>query len=134
MEDILIPIFVCVVLPISIVLIVSMRKWHSDNKRAEILIKAIESGRDVDTQRLVDSLRTNKYRPYSDKDVLFARLLRGSSCTLIGIALIIVYFTGIVHGHDDQALLLISGLICLAIGISYLIVYFVTRKSVEKEK
>lgn len=136
--EVLVPIFVCVVLPVSIVLIVSLRKWNSDNKRAEILTRAIESGREVDTERLVESFRDSKNRLYTEKDVLYARLLRGCTCSLIGIALgialVISSFTGIFLDSDLYAILLIGGLICLAVGIAYLIVYFVTRKDVLKEK
>lgn len=136
--EVLVPIFVCVVLPVSIVLIVSLRKWNSDNKRAEILTRAIESGREVDTERLVESFRDAKNRLYTEKDVLYARLLRGCTCSLIGIALgialVISSFTGIFLDSDLYAILLIGGLICLAVGIAYLIVYFVTRKEVLKEK
>lgn len=136
--EVLVPIFVCVVLPVSIVLIISLRKWNSDNKRAEILTRAIESGREVDTQRLVESLRDPRNRLYTEKDVLYARLLRGCTCSLIGIALGIAlgisYMTGIFLDEDLKAFLLIGGLVCLAVGISNLIVYLVTRKDVLKEK
>ena len=133
MED-LVPIFVCVVLPVSIVLIVSLRKWNSDNKRAEILTKAIESGREVDTERLVESLRDPKNRQYTEKDLLYARLLRGCIFTLVGIALSVVYFLWPVNDIDELSFLMLVGAILTAIGIAYLIVYFVTRKEVLKEK
>lgn len=41
----LVPIFICVVLPVAIVLIVFLAAMNSDNKRAKILIKAIETAR-----------------------------------------------------------------------------------------
>ncbi|MDE6291625.1 MAG: hypothetical protein K2M16_08835 [Muribaculaceae bacterium] len=134
MEEVLVPIFVCVVLPVSIVLIVSIRKWNSDNKRAEILTKAIESGREVDTERLVESLRGPKIRYYSDKDQLFSRLLRGCIFSLTGAALSVVFLTGIIKDKDAQVIILMVGLVCLAVGISYLIVFFASRKDVLKEK
>lgn len=130
-EEILIPFFVCVLLPVSIVLIVSLRKRNSDNKRADVLIKAIESGREVDTERLVESLRSTNERVYTAKDILYARLLRGCIFSLIGVALTIVYFTGLIL---REALLLTTGLICLAVGIAYLIVYFVSRNDILNEK
>lgn len=130
-EEILIPFFVCVLLPVSIVLIVSLRKRNSDNKRADVLIKAIESGREVDTERLVESLRSANERVYTAKDILYARLLRGCIFSLIGVALTIVYFTGLIL---REALLLTTGLICLAVGIAYLIVYFVSRNDILNEK
>ena len=133
MEE-LVPIFVCVVLPVSIVLIVSLRKWNSDNKRAEILTKAIESGREVDTERLEESLSDHKNRQYTEKDLLYARLLRGCICTLVGIALSVVYFLWPANDIDELSFLMLGGAVSTAIGIAYLIVYFVTRKEVLKEK
>lgn len=61
MEDILVPIFCGAVLPIAIVLIVSLRKMNADNKRSQIIIKAIEANRDVDTDKLIESLRKPRW-------------------------------------------------------------------------
>ena len=42
MQDILVPIFVCVVLPVAIVFAAAI---NNDNKRAKVLIKAIDSAK-----------------------------------------------------------------------------------------
>ncbi|MDE6022981.1 MAG: hypothetical protein K2G13_05705 [Muribaculaceae bacterium] len=134
MSETLVPIFVCVVLPIAIVLIVSLRKRNSDNMRAEILVKAIESGREIDTKRLTDALQTP--RP-TQCEILYARLLRGCIYTLVGIALIIIYLIGLWSNSIDNDLMSFSlfvGPLGLAVGMAYLIVYFVTRKQVLEEK
>lgn len=134
MSETLVPIFVCVVLPISIVLIVSLRKRNSDNKRAEILIKSIESGRDIDTKRLTDALQTPTPTQW---DILYARLLRGCIYSLVGMALVLVYLIGLLSDSTDRDLMslcLVVGLICFALGLAYLIVYFVTRKQVLEDK
>ena len=57
MTQTLVPIFVCVVLPIAIVLIVSLAKMNADNKRTQIILKAIEANRDVDTEKLIESMK-----------------------------------------------------------------------------
>lgn len=44
MEDILLPIFICVVLPVMIVWLVTRAKQNETNKKAEIMLKAIENG------------------------------------------------------------------------------------------
>lgn len=134
MVENLVPIFVCVVLPVSIVLIVSLRKWNSDNKRAEVLTKAIESGRNLDTEQLIESLRDPRNRHYSEKEILYARLQRGCMYTLIGIALGIVFFSGIIHDIDLPIMVLTVSLVCLAIGIAYLIVFFVSRSDTQKDE
>lgn len=58
--DFWIPFGVCVVLPIAIVLIVFLTKINSDNKRAQVLIKAIESNNDINTDKLVEAMQNQK--------------------------------------------------------------------------
>lgn len=131
MVEILVPIFCCCVLPIAIVLIVALRKSNVVNKRSEILIRAIEANKEVDTDKLIDALKEPKKTPL---EVLNARLQRGCMFSLVGLALIIVGFVGMSSGisftNDDVSVPFIFGGISLAIGLSYLIVYFVTRKLV----
>lgn len=130
--DILVPIFICVVLPVSIVAIINLRKRNSDNKRAIILIKAIESGRDVNTDKLAEALK--KQYPTA-KEVLYARLLRGCMYSLIGIAVLVsCLFANFSFSDSDSYLVFLIGLISLAIGIAYLIVYFVTRRHIYEDK
>ncbi|MDE6512159.1 MAG: hypothetical protein K2L00_08745 [Muribaculaceae bacterium] len=131
MEDVLVPIFCGCVLPIAIVLIVSMRKKNSDDKRAEILIKAIESGEELDADKLAEALGKPRHTPL---EVLNSRLLRGCLYTLVGLALAVVYL--IWPNVDTNALmsLILLSAVSTAVGISYLIVYFVTRSQVHDEK
>lgn len=126
----LVPIFCGCILPIAIVLIVSMRKKNNDDKRAEILIKAIESGEEVDAEKLADALGKPKNTPL---EVLNARLLRGCLYTLVGLALIIINQL-VTRDQDLEIMLYLCGGISFAVGIAYLIVYFVTRKQVIDEK
>ena len=44
MEDIILPIFMCVVMPVAIVWLVMRAKQNETNKMAEIMLKAIEAG------------------------------------------------------------------------------------------
>ncbi|MDE7349520.1 MAG: hypothetical protein K2N25_00495 [Muribaculaceae bacterium] len=126
----LVPIFCGCILPIAIVFIVSMRKKNNDDKRAEILIKAIESGEEIDAEKLADALGKPKHTPL---EVLNARLLRGCIYTLVGIALSVVYFVW--PAGDTNALnsLILLSAVSTAVGIAYLIVYFVTRSQVRDE-
>lgn len=135
MSHILVPIFICVVLPVAIVLIVFLAAMNSDNKRAKILIKAIESGNGIDADRLAEALRKPQK---SAREILNIRLLRGCIFGLIGLFLIIVGLVnsacGAEFSSDQVTVTLILGSPCLAIGISYIIVYFVTRKEIKEEK
>lgn len=132
MQQILVPIFICVVLPVSIVLIYFLAKMNNDNKRAQIIIKAIEANNDIDTDKLAESLK----RPEkSDRQILNLRLLRGCMFSLVGLALIIIGLFNLSYDrnfYDDPVCIpMLFGGSILAIGISYLIVYFVTRKQVD---
>lgn len=132
MHEIL-PIFVCVVLPVSIVLIVFLAAMNSDNKRAQILIKAIESGNGIDADRLAEAMRKPQK---SARELLNLRLLRGCIFSLVGVALctvgLVSLVKGINFGSNPVTIPLVFGGASMAIGISYLIVYFVTRKQVKE--
>lgn len=130
MVSILVPIFVCVILPISIVLIVFLTKMNKDNKRAQILIKAIESNPDLDVDKLAESLQT-PVRTASE--LLNLRLLRGLIFSLCGLMLFIVgtwAYCADYEMTDDAYVPLLFGGISLAVGLSYLIVYCITRKQI----
>lgn len=129
MEDILVPIFICVILPVSIVLITSLTKINGDNKRSQIIIKAIEANREVDTDKLIESLKKPQK---SSREILNARLQRGWMYSLIGAVLSVFSFINLANGtgfdDDSVSIPLLFGGISLAVGVSYLITYFVTRK------
>jgi ABC-type Fe3+-siderophore transport system permease subunit len=128
MESTLVPIFVCVVLPVAIVLITSLAMINGENKRTQIIIKAIEANKDVDTDKLIESLKEPQK---TAREILNLRLLRGCIFLLIGIALAIVGFVNSITGADPVTVPFIFGGISLAIGISYLIVWKVTRKQID---
>lgn len=130
-EEMIGTIFVCVVLPVLIVFIVFRAAMNSDNKRAEILIKAIEQNGDVDADSLARALEKPRKSP---REILNLRLLRGCIFSLIGILLIAIglvsFATGTEFGADPVTVPMLFGGASMAIGISYLIVYFVTRGQV----
>lgn len=135
MEDILIPIFICVVLPVAIVLIISISKIKTDNLRTQIIIRAIEANKDVDTAKLLESMKKPQK---TARDILFLRLLRGCIFTLIGLFSIILGICTFANGEDFSSdpvfFPSFLGCVFLAIGISYLIVYFATRNSVNDKE
>lgn len=132
MTSTLVPIFCGAVLPIAIVLIISLTKMNADNKRSQIIIKAIEANKDVDTDKLIESL---KKQQKSAREILNLRLLRGCIFSLIGVFLAVIGIVNIASGSpfeaDPVTVPFVFGSISLALGISYLIVFFVTRKQIE---
>jgi len=135
MTSTLVPIFICVVLPVAIVLITSLAKMNIENKRTQIIIKAIEANKDVDTDKLIESLKKPQK---TAREILNGRLLRGCMYTLIGFALAIVGIVNLATGSEFSAdpvtVPFIFGGIALAIGISYLIVWKVMRKQVDSSE
>lgn len=132
MVDILVPIFVCVVLPVAIVGIYYWSQINAENKRAEILMKAIEANCGPDADKLAEALQKPRK---TAREILNLSLLRGCMFTFVGLGLCIVGIVSACMGtefaSDPITVPLVFGGASLAIGLSYLVVYFVTRKQVK---
>lgn len=133
MASILVPIFVCVVLPVAIVIITSRSEVEKEKQKANIIIKAIEANNNIDADKLAESLK----KPVKTaRQILNARLLRGCIFTLAGLLIcsvgIVNLCTGCSFSADSVTIPSIFGGASIAVGISFLIVYFVTRKQVDK--
>lgn len=132
MVDILVPIFVCVVLPVAIVGIYYWSQINAENKRAEILMKAIEANCGPDADKLAEALQKPRK---TAREILNLHLLRGCMFTFVGLGLCIVGIVSACMGtefaSDPITVPLVFGGASLAIGLSYLVVYFVTRKQVK---
>lgn len=132
LEDILVPIFVCVVLPVSIVLIVFLASMNADNKRSQILLKALEVNPNMNVDTLAEALKKPRRTP---QEMLARRLLRGCAFSILGVLLVIYSLVATSNGvaFDDDSVFFpcIGGAALLAFGIGYLVVYFVTRKQVN---
>ncbi|WP_304649797.1 DUF6249 domain-containing protein [uncultured Duncaniella sp.] len=129
MSSTLVPIFICVVLPIAIVLIVFIASINNDNKRAEVLLKAIECCY-MDPDKLAEALQKPKK---TAREILNLRLLRGCMFSFIGIALCTVGLVPFCTGLDVELMMISSifGGASLAVGLSYIVVYLVTRKQIK---
>lgn len=131
MEDILVPIFICCVLPLGIVVTVFLAGMYGDKKRTEVLSKAIEAGGNVDIDKLVEAMGRRRRSPL---ETLNRRLLWGFICVLTGVCLIVVPLVlGMQKEYDDYQTFIIFGSIIAAIGVALLLVYFMTRKQVMEE-
>ncbi|MDE6120364.1 MAG: hypothetical protein K2F63_01090 [Muribaculaceae bacterium] len=130
---ILVPIFICAILPIAVVLIVSLTKMNSDNKRSALLAKALESNCDVDVAKLVESF-SKPVKTFREK--IQGYLLRGCLALFSGIALMgAVGYSVSNHADPNESELrmaMFGGVILMAVGISYLIAFFVGRRDLDK--
>lgn len=124
----LIPISICCLLPLGIFWLYYRAQMNKENKRTEIIMKALESNSNLDTDSLVKALENTSKTP---QGIRYARLQRGCQYTLLGIALCVVFL--ISNGKEidsDMAFMMkFTGAASIAVGISYLIVYFVSGKS-----
>lgn len=127
LTQLLVPLGVCVALPVLVVWIYYRSVTNRDNKNAEIIIKAIESNSTIDADKLVAALGKQEKTP---AEVLQVRLLRGCMFTLLGIAAAVIAAL-VYRAEDFFAFSILTSGFCLAVGLAYLIVYFVTRKSVR---
>jgi len=129
LKDIINVIGICVVLPIVIVWLINRRRTNETNRRAEILLKAIEAGATVDL-----NLFQEPQKQRSIKEKLLDRLTAAWVATLIGLP--IIAFGISMYCLTDEGLLLVIaciGGIILAVGIALFGVYFAGKKLLATE-
>ena len=135
--DLLLPLGVCVVLPVMIVWLVMRTRQNETNKKTEIMLKAIESGATVDTEFFKSQQREQK----TIKERLLSRLAGGSILSLIGIAFLVLAIVfansyapnGWNFGNSPAPTFAIIGGISLAIGLALFAVFFVGKKIMARE-
>jgi hypothetical protein len=131
--DALIPICICVVLPTLVIWLIGRVKQNETNRKAEIMLKALDNGAIIDSDYL-KGLSGSK----TIKERLLGRLTGASVTGVLGLALILVALIPDWPGEwvfsDSPApMLVILGGILLAIGIALFIVYFTGKKLMAKE-
>jgi len=127
LEDILVPIFICVLLPVAIVWIVGRTRQNETNRKTEVLLKAIESGAQIDADMFKDKEKT----PRSVKQQLLDKLTTGCITSFMGAAFLAMYVLKVEFFLAD--LLPIAGFILLAVGLAMFISYFVGKNMLAKE-
>ena len=132
--DMLVPLGVCVVLPVMIVWLVQRARQNETNKKTEIMLKAIESGATIDANFFQE-----KQGAKTIKERLLKRLAGGCIFTLMGVVFTVIGFVNRssmeeIHMQSDSFTVpCISGGIFFAIGIGLLIVFFVGKKMLARE-
>ena len=130
MRDIIVPIGICVVLPVMLVWLVTRVRRNEIDKKTEVMLKAIESGATIDSDLFKEAPKKRK----STKERLLNRLVCGCAASIIGAALTAIGIIPWMTLEDDTfAPLLIFGGISLAVGIALFIGFFVGRKMLAKE-
>ena len=137
MEDILLPIFMCVVMPVAIVWLVMRTKLNETNKMAEIMLKAIESGTPIDpdffktqTQTLRKSLKERQLGWLTAACIL---IVLGLGSILVGGIIILVNNWSYETAPSAYSLITFAGGLVLVIGLALLVVFFIRKRILAKE-
>ena len=137
MEEILVPIAICVVLPVMIVWLINRTRQNETNRKTEIMLKAIESGATIDADFF--KAQQEQKGPRTIKERLLRRLTGGCVFTLMGVAFALIglvnrsMMTDIHMSNDAFTMPCILGGIFFSIGVALLIVFFVGKKMLAKE-
>ena len=131
LKDIISAMGICVVLPIVIVWLINRRKTNETNRRAEILLKAIEAGSTVDL-----NLFKEQQKQKSIKEKLLDRLTAAWVTTLVGLPIIafgISMYCLLEHPSEGLLAIACIGGIIMAVGIALFGVYFAGKKLLATE-
>ena len=134
MEDFLVPIFICVVLPVAIVWLVARTKQNETNRKAEIMLKAIEAGTPVDLDQFKSDAKVHK----TIKQDLLEKLNGACITSFMGVAFLILGILRVVITDFGRSTFLNkfwlpAGGVLLAVGIGLFVTYFVGKKMLAKE-
>lgn len=126
LEDIIVPIGICVVTPVLIVFLVMWARRREIDRKSEMAIKAMECGLEVDPKLFAP--KEKKKKTY--KGMVFGMLRGGLVCTGLGIALITMELLknfSVIAGKCNNDTLF-GGLILMLIGIALVISWSVGKK------
>ena len=129
----LIPICICVVLPVMIVWLVTRARIKKNEQKMAVLVKAIENGVEIDPELLVSETESSRNTNRNTKMKLIKKLTAGIVCSIIGIALLVCPSLDAFEGVAGLEMLYIIGGVMVAIGVAYMVAFFVGRKYLAPE-
>ena len=134
----LIPIGICVILPIIVITLALRTRRHEIDKKTEVMMKAIENGAQLDPAFFESAAKAGcKEKTVKDKlmGYLTAACITSGIGLLAGIVLTIV-FTSQNVWSDEPGVATVAILPCailLAVGIAFFIVYAIGKRTWAKE-
>lgn len=129
----LVPIGICVVLPIIVVRLITRERINRDNMRKDIILAAMEKNTDIDVEEMMKKLNGPKKLL---KEKLMTKLLFGSvlvSFSILVYVAMIVYMCLFEFDKSMFIALSFAGVPSLAIGMAFLINYFIGKKMLSNE-
>lgn len=130
---ILVPLGICVVLPVLIVFLIIRAKINDQNKKAEVITEAIKAGKIDNVDELLSSLKTPQK---SSIERLMIKLKWGCIFTIIGIGLAgfccFMKMNNMLSDPEDLCEIIFLIICLLGVGIGFLITFFVNKKMLGK--
>ena len=128
----------CVIISVMIVWLVMRTRQNETNKKAEIMLKAIEAGLPVDVDKFTAPKVSKPQEKQSLKQDLLGKLSGAGIFFFMGLSFLILYFVDLLGPGLPQGLWFREGLpmaggVLMAIGISLFITYFAGKKLLAKE-
>lgn len=124
LEDILVPIAICVVLPVLVVWIINRRRMNADNLRARVLSEAIQHNADLDADKLAEAMRKPQKSP---EQIRQFRLTIGLITTFMAITMVAFAIYINPMADKDNSLFILCAAILAPVGLGNLISYYMTR-------
>ena len=115
----IIPLGVCVVLPVLVVWLVSRSRKNDIDRRTEVMLKAIEHGQEIDPEA---------FSSKGIKMALLGKLQSGIILFLVGAGMLIAA----PFVEENTALYIVGGIL-VALGAGFLVSFFVGRKWMAPE-
>ena len=131
--QLLVPISICVVLPVMIVWIVAKARAQEINKRTEVILAAIEKNSDLDVDKFFQKMSPEKH---TIKERLLAKHQKGLIMTVIGGSGLIGCIAWLLFLPYDVFMVFVMSVVfvaLLAVGIGFFVNYKVGKKMLEKE-
>ena len=126
---VLIPICICVVLPVMVVWLVTRARIKKNEQKMAVLMKAIENGVDIDPELLISETESSR----NTKMRLIKKLTTGIVCSMIGVVLLVCPSIDAFEGVAGLQMLYIIGGVMVAMGVAYMVAFFVGRKYLAPE-
>lgn len=137
MNDVVLPIFIVVFLPVVIVLIVQIFRNRNLARKTDVIKLAIEKGANLDVNKMMEALEsTGKRRkgPVGKSQYLLEKMTTGIILLLAGLAVIIVAaLTGAIVPEGKWAFYLFGTVVSI-VGAGLLTMFFVGRKMLPDDK
>lgn len=122
-------IFVCVVLPVAVVFLVSYFKTKRVKSNNQVLIKLIEKNPSLEgADAVMRQMQGTHKAVRSVKSQVIEKFVRGVACLAVGSALVVDYFY-----LTQNSISAIVGVVLLAIGVAFVLSYFVMRSWYSRE-